>query len=326
MWFDMSFKRVFPIAHLAMVALSTAACSAYDPYSTIYHFPDTPFTDIENVAARSNGQLLLDTITGASTYLLDPNKASPTPQLLQTYPGATSSLGIAETQADVFAIVVGNYSAATLEGVPGSFAVWSLDLRAGAPGVAKKITAIPEAHALNGATTASGNANIVLIADSALGAIWRVDVSNGAYSKVLQDPAFAPAGAIPLGINGIHSHGADVYFTNSAKGTFGKLPVSSAGIPTGSPTIIATTLSPNYTYDDFAIDASGNAFVTNHPNQLTRITPSGSQSLIESGASFDQPSSAAFGRAPNGLCTLYVVTAGTPGTDSGAVISVQTCT
>lgn len=38
----------------------------------IYQFSSCRFTDIENVAARANGQLLLNLITEPSTYYIDP--------------------------------------------------------------------------------------------------------------------------------------------------------------------------------------------------------------------------------------------------------------
>lgn len=50
------------LACLAMVALSATPGCAYDSFSTVYHFPNIPYTDVENVAIRCNGQLLLSTI------------------------------------------------------------------------------------------------------------------------------------------------------------------------------------------------------------------------------------------------------------------------
>ena len=83
----------------------------------------------ENLAVRTNGQILLSTITSPTTQMLDPSAASPQPVVLHTYPGATSTLGIAQPQTDLFAIVVGNYTG--FAGVKGSFAIWTLDLRQG---------------------------------------------------------------------------------------------------------------------------------------------------------------------------------------------------
>jgi hypothetical protein len=296
------------------------------PYKAVYQFPDQPYTDLENIAVRSNGHLLLSTITSPTIHLLDPSyRLSSEPILLHTFPGGLSTLGIAETQPDLFAIVVGNYSASTLQGIKGSFAIWTLDLRQGLPGIARIVASIPEAEALNGATTVIGHPTILLVADSALGAIWRVDTTTGRYSKTIQNSLLAPNAKVPLGINGIRMYGSNVYFTNSAQGLFGRIPFSTQGTATGSPTVIKNNLSSNYTCDDFAIDSTGNAYILGHPNQLTEITPSGAQVLIEDNPDFDQPSSAAFGRTSGLKCTLYVATAGTATNVSGAVVAVQVC-
>jgi hypothetical protein len=296
-----------------------------DSYRIVYQFPNQPYTDLENMAVRSNGQLLLSTITSPTTYLLDPTQSPPEPVLLHTYPGGQSTLGIAETQPDLFVVVVGNYSTSTFQGIKGSFAIWTLDLRKGLPGIAKKVASIPQAEALNGAATVIGNPNIVLVADSALGAIWRVDTTTGACVEIEKSGLLATSGNFPLGVNGIRMYGSNVYFTNSAQGLFGKIPFSTQGTPMGNPAVITRTLSSNYTYDDFAMDSNGNAYVANHLNQLTKIPQHGAQTLIESSPDFDQPSSAAFGRTPGSECTLYVVTGGTASNASGAVVAVQAC-
>ena len=297
--------------------------SAQDPYRVVYQYPDQPYTDLENLAVRSNGQILLSTITSPTTQLLDPSAASPQPVVLHTYPGATSTLGIAQPQTDLFAIAVGNYTG--FIGVKGSFAIWTLDLRKGLPGIATKVASITEAESLNGISIVTGNQDRILVADSTLGALFRVDISTGQYVEIEQNAHLAPTGTLALGINGVHIFGSNAYFTNSAQGIFGKIPFSSQGTPVGNPTVITHTLSPNLTYDDFAFDSSGNAYVTNHPHGLTKITQAGTQILIENSTAFDQPTSAAFGTTSGLTRTLYVVTAGTNATKSGAVLAVQAC-
>ena len=308
---------------LAAALFVAVLASAQDQYRVVYQYPNEPYTDLENLAIRSNGQILLSTITSSSTQLLDPSAASPQPVTLHTYPGATSTLGIAQPQTDLFAIVVGNYTG--FSGVKGSFAIWTLDLRKGLPGTATKVASITEAESLNGASIVTGNQDLILVADSTLGAIFRVDISTGHYVEIEQNALLAPTADFPLGINGIHMMGSNAYFTNSAQGIFGKISFNSQGIPMGNPSIITHTLSPNLIYDDFAFDSSGNAHVTNHPQELTKITQAGVTTLIENSTAFDQPSSAAFGTTSGLTCTLYVVTAGTNSTKSGAVLAVQAC-
>ena len=297
----------------------------------IYQFSNSSFTDIENIAARSNGQLLLNLITEPSTYYIDPTNSNATAQHLYTFPNATSLTGIAEYAPDVFAVVVGNYTIAKYAGFPGSFAIWSLDVRSPGAPVATKIAAIPEAHALNGMTAVKGSPGLLLIADSALGLVWSLNATSGIYQKAIQDPLLGPSGSFPLGINGLHVYKNTLYFTNSAQGFFGKVGITSAGSATGNLTMIAKPSTGN-TYDDFALDRQGNAWITNHPNAVTEVTVGGGQISVAGGGNstlFGQPTSAAFGRGSHvEECTLYVVGAGTNSnttTISGQIIAVNVC-
>ncbi|MCJ1301138.1 hypothetical protein MMC08_003937 [Hypocenomyce scalaris] len=297
----------------------------------IYQFSNSSYTDIENVAARSNGQLLLNLITEPSTYYIDPTNSNATAQHLYTFPNGTSLTGIAEYAPDLFAIVVGNYTIATYAGMPGSFAIWSLDVRSPAAPIAKKIAAIPEAQALNGMTAVKGSPGLLLIADSALGLVWSLNATSGSYQKAIVDPLLGPAGSFPLGINGLHVHRHTLYFTNSAQALFGKVGITSAGEATGNATKITSSITGNI-YDDFALDRQGNAWIANHPNAVTEVTIGGGQISIAGGGNssqFVQPTSAVFGRgSPVEECTLYVVGAGTSSnttTISGQVIGINVC-
>ena len=302
-----------------------------DTVRQVYQFSNSSFTDIENIAARSNGQLLLNLITEPSTYYIDPTKSNATAQHLYTFPNGTSLTGIAEYAPDQFAVVVGNYTIAKYAGVPGSFVIWSLDVRSPAAPVAKVIAAIPEAHALNGMTAVKGSPGLLLIADSALGLIFSLNATSGTYQTAIQDPLLGPSGSFPLGINGLHVYKNTLYFTNSAQGFFGKVGITSAGNATGNVTVI-TRDSTGYTYDDFALDRQGNAWITNHPNAITEVTAGGIQINVAGGGNstqFVQPTSAAFGRgSPAERCILYVVGAGTSSNTtiiSGQVIAVNIC-
>lgn len=152
----------------ALTALATAQLNL------VYQFPAVPYVNIENIAVRSsNQQLLLTTVTGPTLYQLNP--ASPVPERIITLTGPASMVGIAEVSNDVYVVSAGNFSFGPqvpggVAGIPGTFSVWSIDL-SGPQATATQIAAIPEASSLNGVTTISGNKDIVLIADSGLGAV-----------------------------------------------------------------------------------------------------------------------------------------------------------
>ena len=288
----------------------------------IYQFPSVPFIGLENVAIRPSQELILTTTSAPKIFLLDPSEEDPSAHLLYTFPNATSTLGITETSADVFAVVVGTANISTFEGVPGSFSIWSVNLQSQTP-VIEKIAAIPQAKILNGLTHLTNNPDIVLAADSEAGIVYSLNIASGASAVAIQDSAFLPLGKSPLGINGLHvdNLGNNLYFTNSAQGTFSRIPIDDNGHATGAATILATSATGD-DYDDFAIDSSSNSWVTVHPDILTEVTEAGKQTTIVNSTTLLQPTSAIFA---TGGQTLYVVTDGdaTSHSQSGQVFQIM---
>ena len=314
------FPRLVSLYHLGLLVSVHAAGNIRQ----IYQFPSTSFHDIENVGIRPNGQLLLNTITEPITYILDPAASNPTATVLHRFDNATGLAGITQVTPDFFAVVVGNFSVQALKGIPGSFSIWTIDLTKSAPAV-KKITNIPEGQTLNGMTTVSSS--LILVADSAAGCIYSVNIATGAYQKAIQDPLFAPNAAVPLGVNGIHTQGSTLYFTNSAQDIFGSVHITSQGTASGPASIIAHAPTGNF-YDDFALDGSGNAFITAHSNSIVQVITAGgagAQFVVANSTQIIQPTAVVFGNAANTKCTLYVVTAGQPTTISGQVLAITAC-
>ena len=251
-------------------------------------------------------------------YDIDPRTSSSTPITLPDISGVSSILGIAETAPDVFAVAAGIYNISNLVPVFGSFSVWSVNMNTAQPTV-KLITAIPEAQGLNGAAALNGFSGTVLIADSILGAVWKVNVATGAYSMAIQNSNFAPSASAPaghsLGINGLRTVGNSLYFTNSAQGIFGSIRIHPDGSAAGAVEVLATRAQPTQSYDDFDIDSAGTAWIATHagvrnaPGIINEVTREGVQTnMTGEGNSFNQPTSARFGRGPQSG-TLYVVDA-----------------
>ncbi len=286
----------------------------------IFQFPNQ---SLENLAVRSNGHLILTFNSGPLLYDLDPTSSNPSPKLLHQFADAICTLGIAETAPDIFAVVVGNVSITTLVSVPGSFSVWSIDLNMPKPTV-RLIASIPAAAGLNGMTTVKGIPNTVLIADSVLGAVWRLNVITGYYSIAIQNPLFLNSSINPLGINGIHSHEGMLYFTNTAQRSYGRVSIADDGSATGEVEILAT--APSFIFDDFALDREASAWITAHPNAVIEVTTKGIQrnATADSSIEFLQPTAARFGRGhKHKENTLYVVTVGSA-TGGGQVIAINT--
>ena len=285
---------------------------------TVYQFPNG--TWLENIAVRTNGQLLLSFLTAPDLYQIDPS-TSEAPVLIHRFPG-TGTLGIAEIDQDVFAVAAGNVTVTAT--IPGTYSVWKVDMRtfdasSGSPATVAKIADIPEAQILNGATLLNQGSGIVLFADSIAGVVWGLDTRTGEYDKVLDDPLMKPgAGPTSIGINGIRARNSSVYFTNSAQIVLARVPVHAAnGTAAGAFEVVAR---PNASFvDDFALrpkDAA--AFVaTNHDNSLLEVYTAGEKAgmsrVVEGSMDstvFTGTTAAAFGRTVSDRGVLYVTTSG----------------
>jgi hypothetical protein len=121
-----------------------------------------------------------------------------------------------------------------------------------------------------------------------------------------------------LGINGVRIRENDLYFTNTAKGLFAKVPIdSSTGEATGPVKVLAKTgiLGPLTGIDDFALGRIGDeAYIVNFvQNKLLKVDRSGRVETL-AGTIFSQkipgPCSAQFGRTEKDEGILYVTTSG----------------
>ncbi|PMD33765.1 hypothetical protein L207DRAFT_535023 [Hyaloscypha variabilis F] len=283
---------------------------------TIYEFPNE--TWIENIAVRSNGNLLLNILSSPDLYELSP--LNPTPgsaKLLHTFPFATGLAGIAEIESDVFAVVVGNWSVETFTTTPGSWSVWKVDfnhLWDNLPQVSK-IADVTKASFLNGMTLLAPGSPYLLIADSVLGVVWRLNYLTSEYEIILESPLMQPAvSPIVLGINGIHIFNSSAYFTNSFKGFFARVPITLDGPNAGSATGVYEIVANNGVGDDFAFDREGNAYIAQDPSDgLQLVSPEGKVTLLAGNTNstiVEGDTADAFGRTKLDENILYVVTNG----------------
>lgn len=186
----------------------------------------------------------------------------------------TSTLGVVEAEAapDVLIVVVGSYS--DLGGVPGSFSVGSMDFNNSNTEtlIVTNITAIPEAKALNGMTTIKESPHIVHITDSSIGAILRVKIKSGEYSKAIEHVFVTNCtGNFSLAINGIRTYNGTLSFTKPAQQLYGRIPINSTGRATAEPEIIARPSSAEQAWDDFAMEWEGSSWLASHPNAVTDV-------------------------------------------------------
>lgn len=304
-------------------------------------FPNN--TWVENIAVRSNGNLLVTLINLPEVWEVEPLSGSA--KLAYSFPNANVSLGIAEVGHDVFAVNVGNFSGAGV-GVPGSWSIWTLDYNTGNPSSKKpsgKEIAIPPAVFLNGLAALGTKSGVVLTGDSFLGQVFAVDVFSGHYSVAIDVPEFKrnTTAALQLGINGMKIHDGSLYFTNSLQSPLlAKIPLSVNGNAAGPVKTLAKSaqypIDIGFQADDFALDATAeHAWVATNPsNFIVRVTTATGKQQIVAGGKSDQTvagaTGAAFGRNWNDKQILYIVTDGgladpsSAGVTGGKIIALDT--
>lgn len=287
------------------------------PIEVIYEFP--PQTWVENLAVQSSGEILVTLLFKPEIYQIDP--VQKTGILVHSFKGYNSLLGIAELQPNIFYIAAGNFSL-TSGGVPGSWAIFELDLTKGAtrPQVTKAAD-LPHAIFLNGITALNKAAGTLLVADSGAGVVYRLNVRSGTASIVIDDPTMKPlSNEIPIGVNGLKIHNRNLYFTNLQQGLFARIPIQDDGVAAGPAAVLSRDVEGA---DDFVLDPSGDAFVAeNGLNSLAVLGPEGGNTTILAGAPLQDkallagPTAVAFGRKRWDRESLYVTTSA--GSASGA--------
>lgn len=283
----------------------------------IFEFPRG--TWIENLAIRSNGLILANLLSAPEIYQVDPKTR--TASLAAKIPAATGLLGIAEIEKGVYYVVAGNYSLATLTTNAGTFSVWRVDVNTFKPNqtLAKveKVVDLPQAQFLNGATVLSRKEGTLLVADSALGSVFRVNTRSKEVNVVIKDPLFdiTPASSAQVGLNGLkYSRNGELFFTNTNQGLLGKISIQPDGTPKAKGEVLSRGVA---SADDFAIGRKGGFFVAqNLRNQLSFVPPGGGNATVLVGANdrpgLKGPTSAAIGKGKGklGRWSLYVGTNG----------------
>lgn len=277
-------------------------------------------TFLENIASRSNGDLLVTMAVPQANVFAIQNPMTSCPTMVPVFqvPGSNGTHGIAEiaNRPDVFAVVAGNISLSgnPANGVLGSNSLWELDMRTSAsavatgpkPGVApdpscpsalplevnaRKIADMPMAPRLNGLAAIPGT-SAVLVGDSQLGVAFRVDTATGAVTTAVDLPEMKPvpgAGSADdaLGLNGMKVRGGALYFTTAASRTVYRIaimPDGSGPLPGAAVETIAAVPTASW-MDDLDVRDDGSLYVTtNTGNTLLALQPSAAANGTVAGA------------------------------------------
>ncbi|KAK7756275.1 hypothetical protein SLS62_001871 [Diatrype stigma] len=250
--------------HTALLSVSLAGSALAGPATQIWNF--TTYVDIENSILRPSGQLLFTTLTGPELYMLDPSADSVEAEVVTSMAGATALTGLAAIDDDKFAVIGGvrgtfNYTDET---------IYTVDFGSADGPIIETAITLPDAIMLNGMASLPSNPHVLLIADSRLGCLWRVDLDAKTVTKAVEDDAMlAPANAtIPIGVDGLKVTGGYAYFTNVANLTFARLPIAEDGsAATGAVEVLAYLEDD---IDDFAVDGPY-AYGAQQPNLVTKV-------------------------------------------------------
>ena len=277
------------------------------PVSVVHDFPTA--TWIENLAVRSNGQILATEDTPhPRVYQVDPFGFKEA-IVVHEFTDTASVLGIVETQPDIFYICTANYSSALLEGY-GQAYIYQIDMRDFNPGSPEsvrvaKVAEVETDGALDGLTYLGDESGLLLVSDFLKGVIWSVDIHTGNVALAINDTLTQ---STYFGVNGLKVRANDLYFTNTQKQILAKVPINSKGQRAGDLTILA---KGGFDPDDFAMDVGGDSYVTSYTL--------GSQGIVfvprEGGvatqiAGVRGPTACAFGRTAADCQSLYVSTSG----------------
>ncbi|KAK4183345.1 hypothetical protein QBC35DRAFT_508217 [Podospora australis] len=287
------------------------------PDRIVYQFPNLAW--IENIAVRSNGDLILTQLTPkAAVFAIEkPASSSPQIQLVNEFPADVEGLtGIVETTPDTFVFTGGNLHT-------GEYFAWSVDFNRRPHPVVKQIVQLVDVGLPNGLCTLPWLNHVVLISDSSLGQVWRLNTHTGNFDVAVKVPEMTPvqqggSGAAATGVNGITIFKGWLYWTNSAAKTIYRLKITRDGsIARGAKVEVVAKLDVGFV-DDFAIDLErGIIFVTTGLDNrvwAVDVHPGGKAPVLVVGATNQLTvagsTSAVFGRTSRDRKVLYVTTSG----------------
>lgn len=268
---------------------------------------DKAGTWFENLAVRDSGSILATRLDVPEIWEIHPT--SGTGSKILEIPNITHLLGIAEVSPDVFVVGGTNFTESGSAAV-GSAQVWELNL-SGCEPEKRLVTQISEAGLPNGITKADDDH--VLLADSTMGVIYKLNIRTGNYSIALSDPetmTISEDAEITVGVNGIKILNDYVYYTNTARQTFSRIPVDKQFNAVGP----SETIASGFLQDDFTILGDGTAFIAASAlNTVLKVSPDGQVSAIAGSKLSTEIASATaiqFGRTRENQQVLYVTTSG----------------
>lgn len=305
-------------------ALESRSCGIPSPVTVLTTFPFPSWC--ENLAVRSNGQILTSRLDAPMVWQVDPTgKNAPVEVASWNASEWSGCLGISETTNDVFYVILAAFfDQATFVKTSGVNSIFKIDMStfsltsSGAlktPATVTHLVDIPDADFLNGMTTL--NEDVILVGDIYNGWVYAVNVCTGTYTIAVNDPkmkfTYVSDPPTNLGVNGIKMFNNYLYFDNTAAGFLARIFVNPiTGTAIGSSSIVATNLPRA---DDFIIRSDGTIFVAqNQEDELSIVYPGTSVGEVIAGSNISTTlagvTAGKFGRLSTDKNRLYLSTSG----------------
>ncbi|KAK3299635.1 uncharacterized protein B0H64DRAFT_389184 [Chaetomium fimeti] len=315
-------------------------------------------TYLQCLHIRANGDMLLGTVfpNASIYYLTGASTDNPTVSTIHTFAGIPSTdvingvTGIVETEPDVFAFTGGIQQSLGLQR-NGTWGVWQLDLRptrnnnnntnnnTSAP-IIQELVHIPDSGLLSAVVALPKTPTVVLVADTSLGQVLRVDTVTRRWEVAVRDWAsmhYPPWASLQFGVNGLALRGGYLYWTNSFVAALYRIRMTDDGYPAPGAVVedVATVRS---LFVDGLVFGPGERdtlwAATNADNRVLAIGEDGEYTTV-AGAPDEMTMAGAvaprFGTLPGDEHTLYVSTSGgvvlpVNGTEfeGGKVVAVDT--
>ncbi|PQE31584.1 quino amine dehydrogenase beta chain protein [Rutstroemia sp. NJR-2017a WRK4] len=296
-----------------------------------------PHTWAENIALRSNGQILVTQLYTPILQQVDPaNRTAPITIHTFNTTAYAGLLGITEVTPDVFYVAVqAPYNEDFSTTSPN--AIFKVDLTKFAtqngsivsPATVTHVVDLPESGILNGLVTL--DSKHILVANSFLGVISNVDIECGTYTIPLNISSLKSTSGVatPIGVNGLKFNPTKpsyLYFTNLAQSTLSRVRIAPVtALPIGDSELVTNVPTP----DDFAVRKDGTIFIMGNAQDTLFMLKPGAK-VVEAVAGSNTSTvlagvtAGAFGRLRGEQDRLYMSTGGAPLNVSATVSYVET--
>ncbi|KAL8790923.1 MAG: hypothetical protein Q9213_000348 [Squamulea squamosa] len=286
------------------------------PLRILHQFPLPTY--LQSAAVRTDGDIYIVTnFPDGSTYSISgATTDSPNISHIHRAGDVNAATGITETQPGVFNILAGRQSDLGV-GVHGSFSVFELDTRFGKPAITELVR-LPDNGLVVGVIPIQGVPNTLLVSDSTLGKLLRVNTRTRKYEEILQDPSMIPPpwAVLPFGIGGMQMHKDYLYYVSSFRASIYRIRFTKEGYPAAGAKVELVVALRSIYIDNFVIGPGNDDTIwaaTNADNRLFAITPDGTITVV-AGAPDDLTVAGvvggAFGRLSDDANIIYLITSG----------------